>query len=236
MKRQVAIVWIVLAAALSGCGQIPKQAFNRDAATHVRTILVAQAADQDAYDAAILGHPAASFGLVGALVAAADMQAKTTRLTAAIDVKETRLQARLAEKLVESLGNSGYAATVIVLPKGIKDEEVLAHVKKSGQGDATVIVTLRGSYWAAGPSTDYQPRLIAQVRAVELAAGAILYQDTLTYGYAAPNMKTIHLASDPKYRFGNMDVLVADPALAREGLIRGVDALAEQIAADLKRN
>lgn len=236
MRSIASLGLVVVALLFGGCGQLPKQAFNREAATHVKTIVVTQPADQDSYEAAILGHPAAGFGLVGALVAAADMQAKSNRLTSSIDPKETRLQARFAAKLAESLARSGYESTVMVLPKGLKDEDVLAHVKKSGAADATVIVALRGAYWAAGPSTDYQPRVIATVRAVELAAGGILYQDTLTYGYAVPNMKTVHFAADPVYRFTNIDALVANAPQVREGLYRGLDALAEQIAADLKRN
>lgn len=237
MKTRAAAGCLLVAmAVLGGCAQLPKQAFNRDAATHIRSIVVTQAADQDTYRAAILGHPAAGFGLVGALVAAADMQAKSTRLTASIDPKEARLQTRFAEKLAASLERAGYESTVLVLPTGIRDEEILAHVKKSTSGDATVIVGLTGAYWAAGPSTDYQPRLIASVRAVDTTGGAILYQDTLTYGSAVPNMKTIHFPSDSAYRFGDIDILVADPTKAREGLVRGLDALAEQIAADLKRN
>ena len=46
----------------------------------------------------------------------------------------------------------------------------------------------------------------------------------------------MHFVADPRYRFLNMDALTADPTLARDGLVDGLDPLAAQIADDLKRN
>jgi hypothetical protein len=227
---------LAIAMLLGACAQVPKQAFNREAATHVHNIVVTQNPNQTSYEAAILGHPGMSFGLIGGLVAAADIQYKSGKLTSAIDPAETRLQERFTSKLTEGLTRAGYQSTVVVLPVGMKDIDVVAYAKDKAKGDAVLVVYLFGGYWAAGPSTDYQPRLSASVKLVDLYSGTILYQDVISYGYAPAQSKTIHFASDAKYRFADIGVLTSDPALTRDGLFDGLDPVANQVADDIKRN
>ena len=73
------------------------------------------------------------------------------------------------------------------------------------------------------------------VKKVNLKSSDILYQDAFSYGYTTPQMKSVHFASDSIYRFSNIDTLTSDPAKTRQGLLQGIDAIAAQIAADLKR-
>lgn len=221
----------------SGCAQMPKQAFNREAATHVRTLVVARAPNQDSYEANVLGHPGMSFGLIGGLIAVADMQFKSSQLTKAIDPAETRLQDRFTDKLVEVLQAAGYATKVVVVPTGTKEVDVVPYViKQDTKADAVINLTVSGGYWAAGASTEYQPRLAAVVKMSDLRAGTMLYQDTITYGYPLAQSKSVHFPADAKYRFGTITSLTSDPALTREGLLTGIDVVATQIADDLKRN
>jgi hypothetical protein len=225
-----------LMAVLVGCAQAPKkQAFNREAASHIKTVLITQAPNQTSYEAAILGHPGMSFGLIGGLVAAADMQNKSTKLTTAIDPSETRLQERFCAKLKEALTVAGYTPTVVLVDKDAKGDKAIDQAKAKASGDAILNIELIGSYWAAGPSTDYFPRVFAGVKEVD-ASGAVLYQDIISFGYVTPQAQTIHLASDPQYRFASIDALTADPAKTREGLYSGIDAIVGQIVADLKKN
>lgn len=229
---------ITLVAMLAACVQAPKkQAFNHEAAAHIKTVAIAQTPNQDAYDVVILGHPGMSFGLIGGLVAAADMASKTTDLNKAIDPAETRLQERFSAKLSESLSKAGYTANIVMLPKDTKEDQVLPLLKQQGKdADAVLRINLTGAYWAAGPSTDYFPRLEAKVAALESSSGNVLYEDTISYGYAMPNAQTVHLASDAKYRFRDMGSLTKDPVTTRDGLYSGLDAIVAQIVADLKKN
>ena len=220
---------------LAGCAQVPRQAFNAAAAPHVKNLVITQPANQDEYYINILGHPGMSFGLIGGLVAAADMQMKTTQLTKAIGAGETRLQERFGQRLAEKLKAFGYESRVVVLPKDTKLEQALVLAKQQQGGDAALLVEVSGGYWAAGPTTDYFPRVVAKVKAVDAKSEKVLYEDTISYGYAMPQAQTVHLASDPTYRFKNMDDLVGDPVKTRQGLYIGLDALAQQIASDLKK-
>lgn len=235
MGRSPLVILFLAAAFLAGCAQVKRQAFNAAAAPHMKNVVVTHAQNQDEYHINILGHPGMSFGLVGGLVAAADMQAKTTQLTKAVDPKETRVQERFGQKLAERLKTAGYDTQLVVLPKDTKEEQAFALTKQKQGGDAALLVELYAGYWAAGPSTDYFPRLMARVKAVDVKSDKVLYEDTLTYGYAMPQADTVHFASEPTYRFKTIDELVSDPAKTRQGLYVGLDALAQQIVNDLKK-
>lgn len=221
---------------LAGCVQAPKkQAFNREAAGHITAVTLARTPNQDEYEAAVIGHPAASFGLIGGLIAAADTASKTSRLTKAIDPVQVRAQERLAERLSSVLKESGYRVTVTSLPKETPETAAVETAKRAGAADAVIVVQLRAAYWAAGPYSDYLPRIVANVRKVDAGSGGVLYEDTITYGYAFPGQPTVHLASRPEFRFASIEALESDPAKARLGLLEGLEAIALQIAADLKR-
>jgi len=225
---------LVLAFVLTSCAPLPKQAFNKDAATSIKTVVIAQPPNQESYEAAILGHPAASFGLVGGLIAAADIQVKSNRLTSAIDVGETRLQDRFVKKLRESILLAGYETSVITVPRDTPEERTIGLLKQTG-ADAALIVAVVGRYWAAGPTSNYLPSVVVVVKKIDLKSSATLYQDTFSYGYSSPQTKTVHFASDATYSFADIDVLVGNPEKTREGLYKGIDVICEQIAADLKR-
>ncbi|MCU7374230.1 hypothetical protein PEC18_26200 [Paucibacter sp. O1-1] len=236
LRRTMGVAALAMGVLLAGCAAPPaKQAFNSAAASHVKTVAVLRQPNQDSFEAVVLAHPGASFGLIGGLVAAADMQAKSTRLSAALDPQQTKLQERFSAKLAERLSGLGYEASVLEMPKSSKDDEVLAVAKRQQTADAYLSIQLVGAYWAAGPSSDYFPRVLAKVRKMDGRSGQVLYEDIFSYGYVMPNAPTIHLASDAKFRFADIDALCKDGTTTRDGLLAGLDAIAEQIATDLRR-
>lgn len=236
--RYLKLLTAVLALTLfAACAPLKKQAFNREAAGNIHVVVVTQPENQTQYEAAIIGHPAAGFGLIGGLIAAADINAKSNRLTTAIDVQETRLQERFSAKLADDLKEIGYDAKIVAIPKGTNEADMLTVARRAGDSDAVVELTIYGGYWAAGPTTDYVPRMLVKVKSVDTHSGATLYEDSFSYGYTPPtNTQIVHLDADQQYRFTNIDALVADPTRTRAGLYAGVDLIAGQIAADLKKN
>lgn len=221
---------------VTGCAQMNKQAFNKEANVSLKSLAISQPQIQDEYETIVLGHPGMSFGLIGGLVAAVDMQGKTKRLNAVIEPKELKLQERFATKLNENLAKVGYTTQLVPIPKDIGDGQVVDYVKKNASADAIITLKIKGSYMAAGPATDYFPYIVINAKKVHAQTGEILYEDSFTYGYAMQDMKTVHFASDPSYRFNSIDSLTADPAKTREALIAGIDSIVEQIALDLKKN
>lgn len=223
---------------VTGCAQQPKKlAFNKVGAQHIKTVVVTRSPNQETYEAAVLGHPGMSFGLVGGLIAAADIQAKSNRLTAAIDAAETRLQERTASLLSDAMAKAGYDTKIVPVTKRAGLDQAALEIVNSGvQTDSVLLVETVGSYLAAGPSTDYFPFVVVRVRSVDSKSGKTLYEDTLTYGYAMSNTQTVHFASDATYRFRSIEALTADPKKTRQGLYAGVEAIVAQIAQDMARD
>jgi hypothetical protein len=227
-------VVVVLAALVAGCAPMPKQAFNREASSHIKSIAITRQPNQDKYEAAVIGHPGVSFGLIGGLIAAADITAKSNKLTSAIGTDETRLQERFADDLAQALTAAGYQVTVVPVEKDADVAKASAAVRAHGKYDAMLHANLIGGYWAAGPASNYVPRVLAVVKLHDLGRDRTLFEDLFTYGYAQPQAKSIHLAAESRYAYANIDALVADPPTTRQGLFDGLRAVAAQIAADLK--
>ena len=220
---------------LTGCVTVQKQAYNKEAATNIKSIAITSNDKKEEYETFVVAHPGLSFGLIGGLIAAADMQAKTTKLTASLDPATTRLQARMAQKLSESLAKGGYEAALLNVDEDMSDQTLATKLKSKVSSNALLLLNIRGKYVAAGVQSDYVPYIVVEVKTIDNVSGKMLYQDTISYGYTFANDKTVHLSADEAYRFKDIDTLVADPVKTREGLYSGIDAIALQIAADLSK-
>ncbi len=241
MKTQIR-AWAALVATLAlmaGCAQpMPKQSFDRTRAMAIKTLVVVQRPNQDAYTVSFQGLPGQDLGAVAALIQGADEKARSDRLTKAIDPAQTRLQDLFSTTLQQKLTAAGYETRHVVLPRiPSKDEELLAQVKARGtSGDAVLAIAMFGEYTAVGAGGEHLPKIRAYVRVIDNASGTPLYQEWLVYCALPTGSDAAVVPCDPRYRFRNFEALVAEPAKAREGLIAGLDPLAARVAADLKRN
>lgn len=233
--RKIVLLGVVAAAVLAGCANTPRKAYNREGSTHVKALAVAERANKETYSINIVAHPGVNFGLIGGLVAAADLSNKSDKLTAALDPSQTSIQKRLAAKVAESLGGAGYQASVVPVVAGVAEGQAFDSVRANLGADALLDLDISGGYVAAGPSSDYLPFIRVTAINKDKRSGDTLYQDRITYGYLYQGQESVHLESDSQYRFKNIDDLVARSALARQGLLAGVDLIAAQLAADLKR-
>jgi hypothetical protein len=234
MSKMRWAVGLVVVFALGCAAPVKRQAYNAEANSQIRDVVIAQMQNQESFEAVIIGHPGESFGLIGGLLVAAETQYKSNRLTAAVDAAQTKLQERFSQMLQDGLINLGYSARVLIVPKDVGEDQVVAFVRKTEKADAVLVAAITGGYWAAGPTSDYQPRLMAQVQAVKLEGGATLYEDTFTYGISYGTPDTVHIAADAKYRFSDIDAMVADPARVREGWVEGLRLITAQVLKDVK--
>ena len=234
MKKFV-LVSVLVAAVLAGCANTPRKAFNREGATQIKSVAVADRNAKESYGVVIVAHPGVNFGLVGGLIAAADMSNKSSKLTAALDPAKTTIQKRLSAKVAEKLVASGYQASLMSVADGIELGKGYEAIRTNLNADAFLDLDISGGYTAAGPGSDYLPFVRVAVLKKDAKSGDTLYQDLITYGYTYQGVQSVHLESDARYRFKDIDDLVARNELARQGLLAGIDLVAEQVAKDLKR-
>jgi len=235
MRGWWSAVGVCVALFLGGCAQVPpKQAFNAAAAAHVKKLTVVRPPNQDKYPAVVRHHAAAGFGLVGAVIVAAHQERMTGLLTEAMDPKAFRLQEQFGQSFDEALRQAGYEVDSLELAGTLPDEAVDAELDKQGRHpDAVVRVGVFGGYMATSNGTDYMPRMDVQVKAWDKRDRSVLYADHISYGLPVEYSEAVHLDSDARYRYADIDALTKDPAQARQGLLDGVAAITRQVVYDL---
>ncbi|KAF0814516.1 hypothetical protein IGB42_00570 [Andreprevotia sp. IGB-42] len=234
MKKVIGIM--LLSMLFTGCASVSKQAFNKEAAQNIKSVTFARQDVQETYAIQIVAHPGFSGGLIGGLIAAADMADKTDKLTAKLDPKVTKLREKLSQQLVDALGQAGYVVDVVNAPGDDAPITTAAAMHGKVKTDAVLATRIYAAYIAAGASTPYYPYVHAEVVLEDNKTGKVLYQDIVSYGYTFPNAKTVHLAGGENFRFADMTELLASPDKARDGLVQGVQAIIGQVAADLTKN
>lgn len=231
---------LVLLAALtllSGCATISRQAYNKDASHQIRKIAIAEPGDDETIGALIVAHPGTGFGLIGGLIAAADMHEKSTRITAAIDPGKTRLRHRFVTDLSESLNKLGYETEIVPINKGTDEKKAISTLKEKTQSDAVIFADVSGLYVAAGPTTPYAPFVRVKIKAESCSDNKVIYEDTITWGYSfGSNTQTVHLSGGDFHHYEDVSAIVSSADQAREALWSGVNAITAQISSDLRRD
>jgi hypothetical protein len=226
----------VLLATLGACAPMP-QAFNREAAANIKTVVIAQRPNQTEYGVRVVSNPSFNAGLIGGLIEDAASLSRTQRLAPLIKPEEMRVQERFSAKLQEKLTAMGYATKIVVLPNlAGSDPELLARVKLQAQADAVLVVPMYAQYGAIGLASQHLPWVSVSARLLDGTTAATLYASTVNYGFTVYPTDPSTLPAAPQYRFADIEALVADPAKAAEGLLAGLDLLVARVAGDLKRN
>jgi hypothetical protein len=234
-------VALLLAIATTGCSTIKTQPLTHEDAASIHSITVIRHRGTEEYRTLIVFNPAMALGLIGGMVTAADMNTKSTRLTQALDPGRTRLQERLATQLADGLTRDGHTVDTVALDSPVNAsagaKPTSDDLPKSLNGDAVLRTTMTYGYVSAGPGMPYVSSVRVGVIATRRATRAVIYQNTYAYGYTVGETdRVVHVDADAKYRFDNIDALVANADEAREALVTGVNAIAERIATDVRRN
>lgn len=223
-------------ALLVGCGAIPKQDFNAAANTHIKKIKVVTGTEPDEYLVQLVNHPGGSFGLIGGMVAAADMASKSSTFTEAAKPKTPALFGVIENELA-SLGSDGvYDVDISGLRQG--DNGKFLEDYKSVAGDADAVLDIRLKiigYRALYPTSPYVPTVMATSQLVDVKTNQVLYEATVHYG--EPWIKRdglVQIDNDNSYAFNNFEDLTSHVDRAAEGMVVGAKAVAQRIKADLK--
>jgi hypothetical protein len=219
---------------VSGCAGIDKQAFNKAAHQEVKTIGLLEPSGTEEYVVQNHGHPGMGFGLVGGLVAAADMQSKTNRFTALMKERNFNVSDEFQRKLAAELEGIGYIVKVIK-PERPSPALLENYDALEKDVDAYLDLGVNAGYMCASATADYIPTVRSLVRLVKKGSNEILYQDLIAYGYEFRAAQAVSIPADQQYFFKNFDVLTSDPDLAMEGIKKGIPLVTSRIAQDLAK-
>jgi len=228
--------------ALTGCVTLPEQqAYNREAHANIKTVDVLETRNTDVH-VFMLNNPGASFGLIGALIAAGDQADKEKTFRDTMAKAGFNAQAYFKERLTAHMTERGYT---LVWPKSqvetSKVEREMVGLRKSYpavQGaDAQLDVNLNVVGYAAagaGAGSPYRPTVTASVRVVSPDGKQNFYTDYFAYNNVFNSAKSVVISADPvKYSYPHFAELDAAGTDAVEGLRVAIDAVAAEIAHQL---
>jgi hypothetical protein len=232
MKRLV--LPVLIGVVLSGCATVPKQSFNAAANTHVKKVAVIapQSVENIAVD--MVSHPGTSFGLVGGLVAAADMHAKTSSYNNALGSAKTDWKSFSQQQVADELKKKGYEVETVDIRKKTDTDYLSSY--PSTMADAFLDYQLRVAQLAAGPTSNYIPTTSMKVRLVDAKNQKILYEEALVSGLSSDaSNQTISLSPANPQGYKDIAELTAHAQESTAALKQGIQQMAQRIASDLKK-
>ncbi len=228
------ITVIVVACLAGGCINVPKQAFNRELHKDVVAIGLLEPPQIVEYPVVNLGHPGMGFGLIGGLVAAADIQSKTDEFTKKLKSRNFDLRGECRKALEAELNQAGYKITVISVQRD-KPGFVQAYEGINATADAYLDVVCSTGYLAAGPTTPYVPTVMLNARMIKRSTQEIIYQEIVSYGYENRFLQSVNITADVQYNFSSFDSLTQNDERALEGIRKGIPIVVKRLVRDIAR-
>jgi hypothetical protein len=235
-SRKIAafIFSVLLVVILGGCAGVHKQAFNKAAQPELKKIGVIEPAFTGEYFVQNLGHAGMGFGLIGGLIAAADIQSKTNKFTEEMKARNFNVRDEFQNTLISELQNVGYSVKIIKSQRSgsafLENYDAL-----DKDVDAYLDMGIGAGYMCASGTADYIPTVRSGVRLVKQGSNEILYQDIISYGYELRAAQAVSISADQKYFFKDFDMIMGNSDLAMDGLKKGVPLVAQRIALDLAK-
>jgi hypothetical protein len=218
---------------LAACMTVPHHAYNKSANVHVKKIALVSVANPAEYSVNLVNHPGMSFGLVGGLVAAADVSSKSKTFTQQQVEKYLALGPELTAALRDALRAGGFEVVDVAVDPAARVEFLKEY--PPAECDAFLDTTVRGAgYWAQFASTPYLPTMFVPVRLVDSRTQRVLYTTEVFNTDGMVPKGGTQVQPDTAYAFADFAALKADPAKAADGLKKAARNVAGQIVSDLK--
>jgi hypothetical protein len=234
LRSSKRLVVVLLLLSVVGCANIPKQPYNKEANRSIQQITLIEPAANPDYSVVNLGHPAQSFGLIGAIIAAGQISAKTNEFSKQVKSRGFDLTAEFKAALTAELEKAGYRVQLLKLPRA-KAEFLPKYDGVPAGAHAILDTVIEAGYYCAASNSDYIPTIRSQVRLVKPNGKQLLYQEAVSYGYEQGAKEAISIPAEKKYFFQDFNAISAKVDLALEGMRAGIPLVAKQIADDLKQ-
>lgn len=217
----------------SGCSSLPKQTFNTEANQNIRQLTLITPPAVDEVDVFMVNHPAASLGLIGAAIVAADKTLKTKKYNNAIKANKVNWTNYAQQQLQQELKKVGYNVKISAAPPKQKRTQKFLETYADTTADASLDYYFKVAHIAAGPTTKYIPSITLQTRLVSTKNKSVLYAEQFESGYSF-QQKNPHIAIGQQFK--SATDLTSNPKNSVNALKEGINKIAKMIAQDLKRN
>jgi hypothetical protein len=244
LRRQFVLLagLVLIASLVTGCVSAPpRQSFNHTAAMQVKSIKVLPMRAGEP-TVMIMNNPGYQFGLIGALVAEANMAPKRARLREQLQQAKFDEFQVLQQALEAALQQRGYTVS---WPDSLVDAG--KKTKRDMWGQRKTVGSIDGSdaqldvnfgfvgYAAAGvtDSDPYRPTVTISARLLGADGKTKLFQDIFVYNNVFNTPQAVIVDPDQRFVYADSKKLDEAGAQTAEGLKTAIQAIAEKIAAQL---
>lgn len=198
-------------------------------------LAVAEPPFEEEYEVLIAMAPPLARGTVGKVltqvVTRSDAELKTEHLTEVLDPDKTRLHQHFVQALADALAETD--AKVMRVPVEATDSEdaLLAQLRRrTPQADGVLLANVMGRFVAMHGLASYAPGVIVGAKAMDPRTGRVWLDQIYTAGFRGIDPRAWHLeVVDMPERFDNVSTLLLHADKAREALIRGAEAIGEEV-------
>ena len=219
---------------ITGCSAIPQQSFNAEANKNIKTVTLLEPPMVKKIGVGILHHPGASFGLIGAAIAAADTAGKTADYNNTLASNKVDWSAYTQQLIRAKLQQSGYTVTTLKARKENDKKQEFMEKYPDIKTDAILDYYYGVSHLATGPTTDYIPTVTIYSRLVKSSDKSVIYAQHFTSGNPAMSGKGATV-SPVTTGFKNIATLKSRSKESVQALKSGVTTIAGLIGKDLKK-
>ena len=221
---------------LVGCAKTPNMNYNASMHKDIRSIAVV--APKKTVELTIFyhNHPGMSFGLVGGLVAAAELKSKQSEYNELLKSTGFRFDAYFLNKLTTYLEADKYKVVLLPSDDKRKSEHMTAYPDTVADAYLDIVVNNVG-YIAGSPTSTYKPTVNLGVRLVKKRNKEIVYEKVLAVGENFGVSEDVdYLGCDTKDCHADFDTLKRNALKSVEGLKRAIDKVAKRIAVSLRKS
>ena len=233
-----ALVIVGLTGLTVACSTFPTQEFNKSANADMHAIALAPVGEPDKPAVIILNAVGNSFGLIGGIVEATRAANAANELTGELKTGNLDYKTYLPAHIIEALQAEGFKVTTVDGARAAGEAgKFLTKPPLPTDADATLdIYVSYVGYIAAGATTAYRPAVHIEARLIDRKTQKVLFADQIFYNNFSPNMakQAISIESDPKVNFQDRAAMLAAPEEVTLGLTAGLDAVALELARQLK--
>jgi hypothetical protein len=186
----------------------------------------------------ILNAVGNSFGLIGGIIEATRAANAANELVGELKTGNLDYTSELPAQITTALQAEGYAVIAVEGTRAAGETgKFLTRPPQPAGADAVldIYVSYIG-YIAAGATTDYRPAVHIEARLIDGKTQKVLFADQVYYNNFSPNFakQAITIEPDPKVTFNDRAAMLAAPADVTHGLATSIDAVALELARQLK--
>lgn len=230
----------VLVFLLAACSApLPKIDLAPNAMSGIKTIAVVRPPETKVYAVINFGHGGAAFGLIGALVIAADQSNKQELLSKAYKENGVSISDELSRKISDRLNSLGFNARVEDGPwEEIDGKHVLSFKNIESNADAVLVISpsvigFVATGLSGGYNNDYLPTIASAVFMFGKDRENPIYRGYHATGWKIKDKEWKY--TPPVNRFQDFEAIYSNPKVSSLSLVDAAEKIVDSVMSDIKQ-